>query len=148
MSRRIPRLNEQLRREVSEILAREVRDPRVGLVIVTGAEVTPDLWVAKIYVQLTGDTAEKEQTLAGLEAAASFVRIALGRRLHLRRIPEIRFLEDLTLERASRIEQILDEVLPHDAEAAEDAESAEETEEEGAEEESEEDPGAGEESET
>ena len=82
------------------------------------------------------------------------MRIALGRRLHLRRIPEIRFLEDLTLERASRIEQILDEVLPHDAEAAEDAESAEETEsaeeseEEGAEEESEEDPGAGEESET
>ncbi|MFG1690784.1 30S ribosome-binding factor RbfA [Gemmatimonadota bacterium] len=143
MSRRIPRLNEQLKREVSEILAREVRDPRVGLVIVTGADVTPDLWVAKIYVQLTGDTAEREQTLAGLEAAASFVRIALGKRLQLRRIPEIRFLEDLTLERASRIEQILDEVLPPDAESAEETE-----EDQAAGEESEEDPGAGEESES
>ncbi len=63
MSRRIPRLNEQLRREVSDILSREVRDPRVGLVIVTGADVTPDLWVAKIYVQLIGDAAEKEQDI-------------------------------------------------------------------------------------
>ena len=139
MSRRIPRLNEQLKREVSEIIAREVRDPRVGLVIVTGAEVTPDLWVAKIYVQLTGDTVEKEETLAGLKAAAPFVRIALGKRLQLRRVPEIRFLEDLTLERASRIEQILDEVLPPDAEPTEETEPTEVSEE---------DPGAGEESES
>ena len=121
MSRRIPRLNEQLRREVSDILSREVRDPRVGLVIVTGADVTPDLWVAKIYVQLTGDAAEREQTLVGLEAATPFVRVALGKRLQLRRIPELRFLED----------QTLDEVLPPDTEAAE---------------EDLEDPGAGEES--
>ena len=119
MSRRIPRLNEQLRREVSDILSREVRDPRVGLVIVTGADVTPDLWVAKIYVQLIGDAAEREQTLVGLEAATPFVRIALGKRLQTRRIPELRFLEDQTLERATRIEQILDEVLPPDTEAAE-----------------------------
>jgi ribosome-binding factor A len=129
VSRRIPRLNEQLRREVSQILSREVRDPRVGLVIVTGVEVTPDLWVAKVFVQLTGSTGEREETLAGLEAAAPFVRNALGKRLHIRRIPEIRFLEDQTLERATRIEQILEEVLPEEPQGSEeDAEDAEDEE--------------------
>ena len=120
MSRRLPRLNEQLRREVSEILSREVRDPRIGLVIVTGVDVTPDLWVAKVYVQLTGDEEVRSRTLSGLSAAAPFVRGALGKRLHIRRVPEIRFVEDHTQERASRIEKILDEVLPPHADPAAD----------------------------
>lgn len=118
--RRIPRLNEQLRREISEILSREVRDPRVGSATVTGVDVTPDLWVARVYVNLSGGEEERRISMAGLKAAASFIRGTLGKRLHVRRIPELRFIEDRTVERAMRIEQILDEVLPepgsgHDA---------------------------------
>jgi ribosome-binding factor A len=137
--RRIARLNEQFRREISEILRREVRDPRVGSPTVTGVEVTPDLWLARVYVrpgpttvtQATpgtpeegdaeplprpagggGTSPEAGDLLAGLEASAPFVRHALGKALALRRIPELRFLLDRSLDDAARIERILKEVAP------------------------------------
>lgn len=112
--RRLARLNEQLRREVSDILRTEVRDPRVGLPTVTEVEVTPDLWLARIYVRPdpTREEADLEAMIEGLEHAAPFVRRELGRSLQVRRVPELRFLPDRTLERAQRIEEILREVLP------------------------------------
>lgn len=110
--KRIARLNEQFRREVTQILRTEVRDPRVGLPTVTGAEVTPDLWMARIFVR-PGLTREDEgELLEGLEAAAPFIRRRLGDLLTLRRVPELRFELDRTLERAERIESILREVIP------------------------------------
>ncbi|NIP58320.1 MAG: 30S ribosome-binding factor RbfA [Gemmatimonadetes bacterium] len=115
--RRLEKVNEQLKREVSRILRREVHDPRVGLVTVTGVEVSGDLSVAQVYVRpASGEDSGWESMMEGLEAAASFVRRALGEDLHLRRIPELRFQEDHTLEEAMRIERILDEVLPEDEE--------------------------------
>jgi ribosome-binding factor A len=101
------RLNEQLRREITGILRSEIRDPRVALATVTEVAVTSDLWLARVYVRLTGEDAQRREALAGLESAAPYVRRLLGRRLHVRRIPEIRFLEDETADQAGRIDEIL-----------------------------------------
>lgn len=111
------RLNEQFKREISEILARKVRDPRVGRLLITEVAVTSDLWAAKVYFRLLEGDRDKTQVLEGLEAAAPFVRKELGKVLRIRRIPELRFLYDSTIDSASRIEEVLREVLPHDDEA-------------------------------
>jgi ribosome-binding factor A len=119
--RRADRLNEQLRQEVSLLLRDEVRDPRVGIVTITAVEASPELDHAKIYFTLLGDEEEKEAALAGLRSASSFLRRELGRRLHMRRIPELHFAIDRVLEQAGRIEDLLRQVRPAD-EGGEDAE--------------------------
>lgn len=106
-NRRRARLNQQFRREITEILLKSVRDPRVRDVVVNSVEVTADLWLARVYVRVGGDDAERAEALLGLDAAASFVRRELAGVLHIRRIPELRFLEDKTLAQAHRIEEIL-----------------------------------------
>ncbi|HCR04741.1 MAG TPA: 30S ribosome-binding factor RbfA [Gemmatimonadetes bacterium] len=109
-NRRVERLNEQLRREISDILRRDVRDPRVGVPTVTRVEVTPDLWMARVFVRVVGSGLDRQEALVGLDAAAPFVRRELGG-LRMRRVPEIRFEVDETLEHASRIEELLRDVM-------------------------------------
>ena len=111
-NRRVERLNEQLRREISDILRRDVRDPRIGTPTVTRVEVTSDLWVARVFVRATGTPEEQAHTLEGLDGAAAFIRREL-RGLRVRRVPELRFEIDQTLAHASRIEELLREVAPH-----------------------------------
>ena len=111
-SKRLARLNEQLKREISELIRREVRDPRVGVVTVTGVEIAGDLGSARVYFRAIDDVAGGDDTLAGLNAAAPFLRRALGQLLHVRRIPELRFQRDHSLEQAQRIEEILSDVIP------------------------------------
>jgi len=111
-ARRTERLNEQLKREISSLVREEVRDPRVGLVTITGVHTTRDLGLARVYVMTVGSDAERQATLAGLAAAAPFLRTALGRILKIRRVPELRFEEDRSLEHARRIERVLSEVIP------------------------------------
>ena len=111
-NRRTERLNEQLRREISDILHRDVRDPRVGVATVVRVEVTSDLSVARVFVRLGSAQAGRRDALAGLEAASVFVRRELGARVRLRRVPELRFSADRTLDHAGRIEQLLREVGP------------------------------------
>ena len=111
-SRRVHRLNEQLKREIAEILNRDVRDPRIGQPTVTGVEVAPDLSTARVHVQLDGSVSDAAGAMSGLQIAAPFIRKSLGRVLRIRRIPELHFKEDRTLEQAMRIERILREVLP------------------------------------
>jgi ribosome-binding factor A len=110
--RRTARLAEQLKRELSDVIRSQVRDPRVGHVTITGVEVTKDLSFAKVHVRTMGDDAQRRSTLEGLTAAAPFLRTALGRVLRIRRVPELRFQEDRSLEHAQRIEQVLSEVIP------------------------------------
>jgi ribosome-binding factor A len=112
MSRRAQRVGEQLKREISQVLRTQVHDPRVTGVTVTGVEVSPDLTFARVWVQLSGEDAHRRTALEGLAAAAPFVRRQLGAVLHVRRIPELDFQPDLTLERALRIEALLREVSP------------------------------------
>jgi ribosome-binding factor A len=120
MSKRIARLNEQLKRELTDIIRTQVRDPRVGLVTITGVDVAADLGSAKVYVREVGGPEQLAETLAGLEAAAPFLRTTLGRSLHVRRIPELRFREDRSYESALRIEQVLTDVLPAEEPLVED----------------------------
>ena len=109
--RRIDRIEEQLRMELSEIIEREIHDPRIGLVTVTGVKVSPDLRHARIFVTVLGDASQRKKSLEGLRSAASFVRRALGKRLHhLRRIPEVSFDYDEAVEKGIRIEELLDQI--------------------------------------
>jgi ribosome-binding factor A len=110
-NRRVERLNEQLRREISDILRRTVRDPRIGIPTITRVQVTPDLWVARVFVRAMGTAEERAEALEGLEGASAFIRREL-RGLKVRRVPELRFEVDETLEHASRIEELLREVGP------------------------------------
>lgn len=111
-SKRLARLNEQLKRELAELIQTELRDPRVGLVSVTAVQIASDLGSARVFVRVLGDEAERAESLEGLLAAAPYLRKLLGQILEIRRIPELRFQEDRTLEQARRIEDILSEVLP------------------------------------
>lgn len=118
--RRIARLNEQLRREISRLLQEEVKDPRIGSATITGVEVTADLSIARIFVTVHGSSDTKDATLEGFRAAAPFIRTVLGRELRLRRVPELRFELDETLDRAMRIEQLLREAQSHDKSPSDD----------------------------
>ena len=111
VTKRLARLNEQLKREISELVLRKVRDPRVGLVTITSVEVAGDLGSARVYVRTQDPNDELNESLAGLEAAATFLRRELGRTLHLRRVPELRFQQDHSLDQARRIEEILSDVV-------------------------------------
>ena len=119
MSRRIERLNEQVKREVSDILRSEVRDPRVGVITVTEARVAPDLSVARVYVRPMGDEKEQEAALEGLEAASPYVRRELSKRLKIRTVPELRFEADRALEYGMHIEKLLGEIRTGDRETGE-----------------------------
>jgi ribosome-binding factor A len=114
MSRRTDRLNEQVKREIADILQTRVKDPRVGSVLVTGARVAPDLSLAQIYVVIKGDPAEQKATIEGLEAAAPFMRSELGSRLSVRKVPQLRFIRDQSFDYANRIEELLHQIKPAD----------------------------------
>ena len=120
MNKRLARLNEQLKRELTSLIRTEVRDPRVGLVTITGVEVAADLGSARVYVREMGPAEDLAETLKGLEAAAPFLRTMLGKVLRVRRIPELRFREDRSYDGARRIEEVLSDVLPAAADPTED----------------------------
>ncbi|SVD98124.1 uncharacterized protein METZ01_LOCUS450978 [marine metagenome] len=107
---RLIRLNEQFRREIMEILIRDVRDPRIKDVVVTGVEVSSDLWSAKVYVQLSGTSKQRSDSLAGLTAAQGFIRSSLSKVMRIRRTPDVRFFEDESFARVKHIEDVLDEI--------------------------------------
>lgn len=116
--RRIERLNEQLKRELTDVLYTSVRDPRIGHVTVTEVRATPDLDHARVFVTGMGTEPDRQASLEGLEAAATWIRRELGQRLHIRRVPELSFEWDATLEHARRIERLLDEVRPRPDDAS------------------------------
>ncbi|MDX1675223.1 MAG: 30S ribosome-binding factor RbfA [Longimicrobiales bacterium] len=104
---RIERVNEQLKRELSRIVVREVSDPRVDAVTVTRVSAAPDLTFARVYVQLLGEEADRAETMEGLRAATPYIRSLLADRIAMRRVPELRFERDRSLEHAMRIEELL-----------------------------------------
>ena len=99
---------------VVEVLARvlreELRDPRIGVVTLTGADVTPDLRLARVYFSILGDAESRRATARALAHAAPFLRRRLAREARLRRVPEIRFEEDASLESGSRVDALLREI--------------------------------------
>jgi len=109
MTRRLARLNEQLKRELSFLISTRLRDPRIGPVTVVAVEVASDLGSAKVFVRQQEDAigGGTNESVARLARAAPFLRRALGETLHLRRIPELRFLRDRSPEQVRRIEEVL-----------------------------------------
>lgn len=110
--RRVARVAELIKREVSQLLMYEIRDERVGagMVSVTDVEVSGDLQHAKIFVSIYSTDEVRRSTMAGLKAASGFVRRELGQRIRLRRTPEVVFIEDRSLERGSRVLSLLNQI--------------------------------------
>lgn len=105
---RIRRVAEQIKKDVSAIIASEIKDPRVaGLTSITDVELTKDLRYASIYVSIFGTEAEKEETLQTLIRASGFIRSEIGRRIRLRYTPEISFYLDNSLEYGAHIERVI-----------------------------------------
>jgi ribosome-binding factor A len=111
------RVAEELKRELGVLITTEVKDPRVRLVAITDVEVSRDLKYAKVFVGTFDVTAEAEsssQALEGLRAARGFLKRALGKRLRLRVMPELRFEEDTTERDAHRMSGLIDSAVAED----------------------------------
>jgi ribosome-binding factor A len=107
---RAQRLRELIKKEVSDLIQRGIKDPRIGFVTVTDVEVSADLRNVKIFVSVYGDEQEKMRTLEGLNSAKGFIRSELGQRISLRFTPEIYFKFDESIERSARIMELLKEL--------------------------------------
>ena len=105
-----------IQEEVSDVITRKVRDPRVAGVTITDVDVTPDLRYADIYFSKLGDDEERKSALTGLNAASGFLRRELAPRLELRYMPELRFHEDRSWEEGSRIDALLDQISAEEQE--------------------------------
>ncbi|MEH2112313.1 30S ribosome-binding factor RbfA [Nostoc sp.] len=114
-NRRVSRVAELIKREVSQMLLNGIKDDRVGtgMVSVTDVDVSGDLQHAKIYVSIYGTDEAKVETMAGLKSATGYVRSELGARVRLRRTPEVIFLEDRSIERGNKVLALLNQ-LNHD----------------------------------
>ncbi|MBD2500096.1 30S ribosome-binding factor RbfA [Anabaena azotica] len=108
-NRRVSRVAELIKREVSQMLINGIKDDRVGtgMVSVTDVDVSGDLQHAKIYVSIYGTEEAKAETMAGLKSATGFVRSELGARVRLRRTPEVIFIEDRSIERGTKVLSLL-----------------------------------------
>jgi ribosome-binding factor A len=101
------RLADQIREEVAEMIAGELKDPRIGFATVTHVDLSPDLRHGRVLVSVLGDEESQRQTLEGLSSAAGYVRYEIGRRLRLRRTPELVFVLDHGAEEGQKIETLL-----------------------------------------
>ena len=110
ISRRRERVQSFLREEVSQIVIRELVDPRMGFVTVTRVEVTPDLREAIVFVSVIGDETEVRKTFAGLEHSAPYVQRRIARDIELKNTPKIRFVVDESIKKSARISELLKKI--------------------------------------
>ena len=114
-TRRQQRVAEQVRHELSQLIEREVDDPRLEMISLTDATISPDLREANVYVSSLQGEAARDEVLAGLEAARGFLRHRLGERLKLRVVPDLHFHWDKSLETGDRISRLIDQIEKADA---------------------------------
>src|SRR5437879_1377361 len=113
MADRMRRVNESVRQVLAEALL-ELKDPRIGLVTVTGVQASPDLRHATVYVSVLGSEKKRAASLRGLEAAHGVLQARLGRELRMKRTPQLAFEYDPSVERGVRMTQLIDELAPGD----------------------------------
>jgi ribosome-binding factor A len=101
------RVGEQLQKEISALLLKGLKDPRIGFVTITGVSVTPDMHLARVHYTVYGDEKQRAETQKGLKSAVPFIRRELSRRLRLRYVPELIFEFDKALEYGNRIDSLL-----------------------------------------
>ena len=104
---RVEKVQEFIKKEASEIILRELKDPRIGFVTVTGVECTGDLREAKIYVSIMGSEQQIKDSWQGLQSALGFIRREIGKRIRLRFTPEISFELDKSLDYSAHIQELL-----------------------------------------
>jgi ribosome-binding factor A len=109
-TRRQERVSGQIHRELSQLLIREVRDPRLAEVTITEVRVTPDLQLARVYFTVLGGAEEEKAAQAGLESAGGYLRTQLAARVKLRLAPELAFEPDRSTEYARHIDELLDQI--------------------------------------
>jgi len=126
------RIADRIRVETAELLAREVRDPGLGFVTITRVTVTRDLQIARVFYTTLGDQSARRATGRALRRVGPFLRRQIGARLGLRRVPEIQFAFDESVEQRERVEQLLEEIHREAAEAAARPGTTEDDEEPGA----------------
>lgn len=107
---RTAKVNALIKSEISDIISRKVKDPRIGFVTITSVEVSKDLRIAKVYVSIYGDDESKKKTLAGLISAAGFVHSELRKRLRIKIIPEIIFKIDTSIEYSVYISKMIEDL--------------------------------------
>ncbi len=111
MTYRIERLNSLFRQEISDLVQRQVKDPRLGsFVSIIAVEISKDMRYAKVFISRLGTDIEKKETITALESACGFIRHELSERLKARRIPELSFRQDDTIEKANKVLRIIDEI--------------------------------------
>jgi len=108
---RAERIGQEIQAAVAEVFARgQIRDPRIGYITITGAKISADLRVARVYYSMLGDEAQKLETAQGLEAAKNFIRKEVTAKMRLRYSPEVYFVFDGSVEEGDKIERLLREV--------------------------------------
>ncbi|HEV2768933.1 MAG TPA: 30S ribosome-binding factor RbfA [Solirubrobacteraceae bacterium] len=106
---RMRRVDEAIREVLSDALAQGLKDPRIGFVTVTDVSTSPDLRHARVHVSVLGDEPERAATLQGLTSAHGFLQRRINAELRLKRTPALRFVDDDTVRRAARLEELLDD---------------------------------------
>jgi ribosome-binding factor A len=119
------RVGDQLRADLADLLAREVRDPGLGFLTVTRVEVTSDLQLARVFYTTLGDAARRRETRRALGRVTPFLRREIGRRLRLRRVPVLEFRFDESIEHQDRVERLINELQEQRAAEGGGAESPE-----------------------
>ncbi|GGE46191.1 ribosome-binding factor A [Pullulanibacillus camelliae] len=111
---RVNRVAEQMKKELSDIISNRIKDPRVGFVTVTGVDVTGDLQQATAYITVLGSNDSESDTLKGLNKAKGFIRSEIGKRIRLRKTPELSFEIDESIEYGNRINRLLHDIHDED----------------------------------
>ncbi|TVP88402.1 MAG: 30S ribosome-binding factor RbfA [Thioalkalivibrio sp.] len=111
---RSDRVGDQMQRELAELIRQEVKDPRVGMVTLSGVEVSRDLAYAKVFFTQLGGEAKGREAEQGLNHAAGYLRRELGARMRLRAVPQLRFIYDDTPERGARLSALIDSAIAED----------------------------------
>lgn len=118
MARRIDRVNELLRQEISQLLAREIKDPRLnGIISITGVSAAGDLRSARVYLSVMGAAQTKREALDGIRSAAAFLRRELRDRITLRHTPHLTFHLDDSIEEGDRVLRLMDRLSPSETDA-------------------------------
>ncbi|MFC4768831.1 30S ribosome-binding factor RbfA [Effusibacillus consociatus] len=107
---RVSRVGEQLKKEISNIIQNELKDPRIGFITVTDVEASGDLQIAKVYVSVLGSAEQREESLKALRSAAGFIRSEVGKRIRLRLTPELIFQLDTSLDYSTKIQEVLRDI--------------------------------------
>lgn len=109
-TRRQERVSERIHEEISDLLQKRIRDPRLASVTVTGVEVSPDLKLASVFISALGDCEARNSALQGVQHASKYIRRQLAQRLQMRFAPELRFALDESWVRGARIDELLEQL--------------------------------------